>query len=77
MAGEKGFTTFTSVGTKTILNEDVTGGTVAGTQPGILRLVNQSGVGYWIWVDNTGDLRIGTALPTDPDASGTIVGTQS
>jgi len=32
---------------------------------------------YYIWVDSTGDLRIHTALPTNEDSDGTIVGTQS
>lgn len=77
MSGEKHFTTFGSVGTQARSNEDVTGGTVAGTQPGMLRLENQAGTGYWLWVDNAGDLRINTALPTDPDADGTVVGTQT
>ncbi|MHA1949986.1 MAG: hypothetical protein ACW987_08945 [Candidatus Thorarchaeota archaeon] len=77
MSGEKHFTSFGSVGTEERNNDDVTGGTVVGKQPGMLRLVNQSGVGYWLWVDNVGDLRIHTALPTDPDANGTVVGTQT
>jgi hypothetical protein len=77
MAGERGFTTHHSIGTQELANENVTGGTVAGTQPGMLRLVNQAGVGYWLWVDNAGDLRIHTALPADPDADGTVVGTQT
>ena len=77
MAGERGFSTFTSVGTKTLGNENVTGGTVVGTQPGFIRLVNQAGNGFFLWVDNSGDLRINATLPTDPDSDGTIVGTQS
>lgn len=31
----------------------------------------------YLWVDQNGDLRIGTAVPTDEDSDGTIVGTQS
>lgn len=49
-----------------------------GTQkPGIITLYDHAGVPHYIWVDNTGDLRIHTALPADEDADGTIVGTQS
>ena len=32
---------------------------------------------YYLWVDRTGDLRISATVPTDEDANGTIVGTQS
>jgi len=32
---------------------------------------------YYLWVDSTGDLRIHNAVPTDQDANGTVVGTQS
>jgi len=32
---------------------------------------------YYLWVDNTGDLRIHTALPTNDDSDGTVVGAQS
>lgn len=77
MAGERHFTTFGSVGTQERPNEDVSGGTVAGTQPGFIRLVNQAGSGFFLWVDNGGDLRINATIPADPDSDGTIVGTQS
>jgi hypothetical protein len=29
---------------------------------------------YFLWVDTNGKLRIGTAIPTDQDGSGTAVG---
>lgn len=49
--------------------------------PGMLALQDKANVLYYIWVDSTGDLRIGTAPPeedgTPADTSGTIVGTQS
>jgi len=32
---------------------------------------------YYLWVDSTGDLRIHTAIPTNQDSDGTVVGTQS
>lgn len=32
---------------------------------------------YYLWVDSTGDLRIGTAIPTNQDSDGVVVGTQS
>jgi len=44
--------------------------------PGCLVLYAHNGVPYYLWVDNTGDLRIHTAAPTDEDADGDIVGTQ-
>jgi hypothetical protein len=32
---------------------------------------------YYLWVDSTGDLRIHTAVPTNQDSDGTIVGAMS
>jgi hypothetical protein len=32
---------------------------------------------YYLWVDTAGKLRIHTALPTDENSDGTIVGAQS
>jgi hypothetical protein len=61
-----GFTTFSDVAAK---------GT--GSNPGFLKLFTAADVEYWLWVDVNGDLRIHTAEPSDPDADGTIVGTQS
>lgn len=46
-------------------------------KPALVVLYDHAGVPYYLWVDNTGDLRIGTAKPTDEDADGAIVGTQS
>ncbi len=78
---EKGFTTFTSVGTKPLLNDNITtpaaGNPGAGQQPGMLELKEQDGTPWFLWVDSNGDLKIMNAIPTDPDGSGTIVGTQS
>jgi hypothetical protein len=49
--------------------------------PGMLALdtINASGVlaSYYLWVDSSGDLRIASAIPTNQDSSGAIVGTQS
>jgi hypothetical protein len=61
-----GFTTFSDVAAKG-----------SGANPGFLKLLTAANVEYWLWVDSTGDLRIHTAEPADPDADGTIVGTQS
>jgi hypothetical protein len=36
-----------------------------------------TGVPYYFWVDSTGDLRKHTAVPTDEDGDGVVVGTQS
>jgi hypothetical protein len=48
---------------------------------GVLNLVSAGGTNYYLWVDATGDLRIGTAAPeedgTPSDTSGTVVGTQT
>jgi hypothetical protein len=49
--------------------------------PGCLILSDKAGTAYYLWVDTTGDLRIGSAPPeedgTPADTSGTVVGTQS
>jgi hypothetical protein len=34
-------------------------------------------VTYYLWVDTDGKLRIGTAIPTNQNGEGTIVGSQS
>ena len=51
-----------------------------GTTPaaGFLYMANRGGTSYAVWVDSSGNLRIGTTLPTNAqDGSGAIVGTQS
>ena len=75
----RGFSTHNSVGTDALVNPNTTGGTVVGTQPGMIEMTTQNSVRYYLWVDVAGDLRISAAdtIPTDPDADGTIVGTQS
>lgn len=47
--------------------------------PGILSLYDKSGTRYYLWVDSTGDLRVGTTAPSvlGGDTGGTVVGTQS
>ncbi len=49
--------------------------------PALLSLdaVNDSGVitQYYLWVDSNGKLRISNTIPTDQDADGTVVGTQT
>ena len=48
------------------------------TGAGTVRLANKSGSYYYLWVDATGDLRIGTSIPTHAnDTSGSVVGSQS
>jgi len=32
---------------------------------------------YYLWVDTTGDLRIHSAIPTNQDSDGTVVGAMS
>jgi hypothetical protein len=43
----------------------------------MIELKTQSDVPWYIWVDVNGDLRIHSSIPTDPDADGTVVGTQT
>ena len=46
--------------------------------PSSLVLVDSAGVEYVIWIDVTGDLKIGTrANFVTPDAAGTVIGGQS
>lgn len=47
--------------------------------PGILSLYDRSGTRYYLWVDTTGDLKIGTTAPSviGGDTGGTVVGSQS
>lgn len=45
---------------------------------GVLRMYSKSGTSYFVWVDDTGDLRINTVAPTYAnDTAGTVVGSQS
>lgn len=45
---------------------------------GAIRLYDLNGMDYYLWVDATGDLRIGTSAPTNAnDTSGSVVGSQS
>jgi hypothetical protein len=73
----RGFSTHNSVGTDRLANPNFTGGSTAGFQPGMIELKEADGTPHYLWVDNTGDLRIHTAIPSNPDSDGTIVGTQS
>ena len=77
----KGFSTHNSVGTNNLPNQlsaDVTiDGVTSPYQPGMIELKEADGTPHYLWVDSTGDLRIHTAIPTDAEADGTIVGTQS
>jgi len=78
----RGFSTHNSVGTDNLANPllptvTCVDGTVGKYQPGMIELKEADGTPHYLWVDSTGDLRIHTAIPTDPEANGTIVGTQS
>jgi hypothetical protein len=73
----RGFSTHNSVGTDALPNPNFTGGSTPGVQPGMIELKEADGTPHYLWVDNTGDLRIHTAIPSNPDSDGTIVGTQS
>lgn len=52
------------------------GGEGTTSSPSYLKLVDKAGTAYYLFVDSTGDLKIGTAIP-DGDETGTVVGTQS
>jgi hypothetical protein len=72
----RGFSTHNSVGTDSLANPNMTGG----SQPGMLELKEADGTPHYLWVDDNGDLRIHTAIPTDPSAAGAegvVVGTQT
>jgi hypothetical protein len=82
---------FTDATTNRILLTAIDSGTGAGcyivlprnnnaTTPaaGFVQLQNRSGTTYYLWVDDTGDLRLHTSAPVDgADTAGTVVGTQS
>ena len=76
--------------TERVGNQTAFGGARPGAGPGIvaintpsgtasgLVLMDTAGTEYVLWVDSTGDLRIGTRANFDtPNAAGTVVGTQS
>lgn len=46
-------------------------------KPGQLIMYDHTGTPYYLWVDNTGDLRIHTSAPSDEDMDGAVVGGQS
>ena len=70
----RGFSTHNSVGTDRLTNPNTTGGTVVGQQPGMIEFKNQSNVPYYIWVDVSGNLRINSSIPTNPDTDGASLG---
>lgn len=45
---------------------------------GLLYMLNRAGTAYCVWVDASGNLRIGTTVPTNAnDGTGTVVGAQT
>lgn len=42
-----------------------------------IQLTGGNGATYYLWVDATGDVRVGTTDPASNDLSGTVVGGQS
>ena len=54
----------------------IQGDDTQGTVPAYIALRQADGDVSYLWVDNTGDLRIDTAKPTAHD-DGAVVGTQS
>ena len=79
----RGFSTHNSVGTDNLANPllpivTTVDGTVGRFQPGMIEMKEADGTPHYLWVDSNGDLRIqADDTPTDPEADGTIVGTQS
>lgn len=51
----------------------------SGTSAYTVLMLNQANTTYYIWVDTTGDLRIGTTAPTTSttDSAGAVVGDQA
>lgn len=45
--------------------------------PGVIVLYDHTGTANYLWVDNTGDLRIHTSAPTNEASDGTVVGAQT
>ena len=86
-ATRKGFSTHNSVGTDNLPNDELitnsvtaVDGTVGFFQPGMIELKEQDGTPHYLWVDDTGDLKIHTSIPTDPSnagGQGVVVGSQS
>lgn len=48
-------------------------------KPGVLRMATgeAEGSNFYLWVDSNGNLRIASALPTDEDGDGVVVGDQT
>lgn len=44
---------------------------------GWVQFVSQAALGYYVWADNAGDLRIGTLANIQADNGGTVIGTQT
>ena len=64
----------TEVGPKVVIGRN---SNATNQWPGILTLTRaDNGAEVDLWVDSSGDLRIGT-LSTNPDSDGVVVGTQS
>jgi hypothetical protein len=49
----------------------------SGPVSGALVFENVSGTSYYLWVDSTGKLRIGTSSPAVSDVGGSVVGSQA
>jgi hypothetical protein len=64
-------------GSQVLAGRNSSGDGAAGT----LRLMDAAGASHYLWIDATGDLRVGDAAPTEDgttaDTSGVIVGTQN
>jgi hypothetical protein len=78
----RGFSTHNSVGTDNLSNPNsasvtTVSGIVGNFQPGMIEMKEASGNPWYLWVDSNGDLRINATIPTDAEADGTVVGTQT
>lgn len=65
----------TSYGPYIVIDRNNNGSTPAS---GFIQIVNRTGTGHNVWVDSSGNLRIGTTAPTNAqDTSGSVVGAQT
>lgn len=78
MATIEGLTMFGTPQTRSIIGASCS--TRELNKPGMISLLtNNAGTvqTYYLWVDTSGVLRIDTAIPTDQDNDGTVVGAQT
>lgn len=74
----RGFSTHNSLGSNNIPNPNMADVTIDGVtgpyQPGMIELKEADGTPHYLWTDSSGNLRIYTAIPTDPETDGNVLG---